>query len=240
MGPLASTLLPVALLLSSSARHATGGGEEEPRDLHRPPCATTECRTIKAFLKQHYCGESPFGNGPADGCDIRAHDKFGAPKVKAEPQCEWDDDDRSVCRQNGDVPPELRAAAIREMRRLGLPAEKTSRVLFVVWELPTSNWSLVEATYSDASGAKASLCKVIVLVKRPAELTVIREVRFHQTDADVPRGTTWELVDFIDVDGDGRPEIVLEGNSYEDHWLEVVRIEGGFPRTVFSGLGYNL
>jgi len=48
------------------------------------------------------------------------------------------------------------------------------------------------------------------------------------------------MVDLVDVDGDGRPELVLEGDAYEDHWLEVVRIEDGSVKTIFSGLGYSL
>jgi hypothetical protein len=129
---------------------------------------------------------------------------------------------------------------IRQMRRLGLPASQSGGVLFTVWELPKSNWSLVEADYSNVSGTTLSNCEVILLVGRSSDVTVVREVRFHKTDADVPEGTTWELVDLVDVDDDGRPEIVLEGDSYEDHWLEVVRIEEGSVKTVFSGLGYHL
>jgi len=63
---------------------------------------------------------------------------------------------------------------------------------------------------------------------------------FQRTDADVPTITTWQMVDLVDVDGDERPELVLEGDAYEDHWLEVVRIEDGSVKTIFSGLGYSL
>jgi hypothetical protein len=47
-------------------------------------------------------------------------------------------------------------------------------------------------------------------------------------------------VDIADVDGDGHLEVVLQGNAYENHWLEVVRIQDGFFKTIFSGLGYYL
>jgi hypothetical protein len=44
-----------------------------------------------------------------------------------------------------------------------------------------------------------------------------------------------------DVNGDGTPDIVLEGDAYEDHWLEVISISKNFTvRTIFSGLGYYL
>jgi len=225
MLPLSPVLLVIPLLLGSRAERAIAGRKEGAPDPHRPPCVTAECRAIKSFLKQHYCGESPFGNGPADGCDIRAHKRFGSPQIKAEPQCEWDDDGRSKCRQNGEVQPELRAITIRQMRTLGLPAGASGGVLFTVWQLPKTNWSLVEADYSNVSSGTLSNCEVILLVKPSLDFTVIREVRAPKTDADVPEGATWEFVDLVDVDGDGRPEIILEGDSYEDHWLEVVRME---------------
>jgi hypothetical protein len=43
-----------------------------------------------------------------------------------------------------------------------------------------------------------------------------------------------------DADGDGRIEVILEGDAYEDHWLEVESIQDGSSRTIFSGLGYYL
>jgi hypothetical protein len=42
------------------------------------------------------------------------------------------------------------------------------------------------------------------------------------------------------VDGDGQLEIILEGDAYENHWLEVDKTQNGSFRTVFSGLGYYL
>jgi hypothetical protein len=35
-------------------------------------------------------------------------------------------------------------------------------------------------------------------------------------------------------------EIVLQGDAYEDHWLEVVKFEPDSLKTIFSGLGYYL
>jgi hypothetical protein len=43
-----------------------------------------------------------------------------------------------------------------------------------------------------------------------------------------------------DMDGDGELEIILEGDAYENHWLEVDKLQGGTFRKVFSGLGYYL
>jgi hypothetical protein len=38
---------------------------------------------------------------------------------------------------------------------------------------------------------------------------------------------------------DGHNEIILEGDAYEDHWIEVVTVGDDLsPKTVFSGLGY--
>ena len=35
-------------------------------------------------------------------------------------------------------------------------------------------------------------------------------------------------------------EVVLEGDAYENHWFEVVRIHDGSFKTIFTGLGYYL
>ena len=35
-------------------------------------------------------------------------------------------------------------------------------------------------------------------------------------------------------------KILLKGDEYEDHWLEVIRVHGGHAETIFSGLGYYL
>jgi hypothetical protein len=34
--------------------------------------------------------------------------------------------------------------------------------------------------------------------------------------------------------------LFLEGDAYENHWLEVVRLRDGTAKTIFSGLGYYL
>jgi hypothetical protein len=47
-------------------------------------------------------------------------------------------------------------------------------------------------------------------------------------------------VGIADADGDGHLEIILEGDAYEDHWLEVDKMQAGSFRKIFSGLGYYL
>src|SRR6476646_11287179 len=89
------------------------------RDPHRPPCETTRCRQIKSFLKAHYCGESAFGNGPEDGCEIRVPSIVPAGmQVVAQLKCDWDDKkNEQVCQQRGQVPAALRTIVAQEMRR---------------------------------------------------------------------------------------------------------------------------
>jgi hypothetical protein len=57
---------------------------------------------------------------------------------------------------------------------------------------------------------------------------------------DVPTVTLWAPVDLADADGDGEEDVVLEGDAYENHWLEVITLHDGSATTVFSGLGYYL
>ena len=39
---------------------------------------------------------------------------------------------------------------------------------------------------------------------------------------------------------DGQVDVVLVGDAYEDHWLEVISVGNGTAKTIFSGLGYYL
>ncbi|HTC49009.1 MAG TPA: hypothetical protein VK722_16915 [Candidatus Aquilonibacter sp.] len=52
--------------------------------------------------------------------------------------------------------------------------------------------------------------------------------------------TQWAPVDIADVEGDGHEDVILEGDAYENHWLEVVSVHDGVIQTIFSGLGYYL
>src|SRR6266850_2050002 len=82
----------------------------EQDDPHRPICTTPRCEKTKSFLKSHYCGESPFGNGPGDGCAIRVEKKrVPSTKLTVSYICTWNDTDgTSKCEQRGLPSPEDR------------------------------------------------------------------------------------------------------------------------------------
>src|SRR5262249_23450224 len=73
-----------ALVASAQPRAAA---ESDP---HRPACVDAQCRKIMSFLKAHYCSESPYGNGPEDGCQITIP-KGPRPGVDvvADLECQW-------------------------------------------------------------------------------------------------------------------------------------------------------
>ena len=89
-------------------------------------------------------------------------------------------------------------------------------------------------------GSDVELCQVIVIVDQSWHVRVLRKVPFRKTSMDVPAMTQWSPIDLADVDGDGRTDVILQGDHYEDHWLEAVSVDQRFPRTLFSGLGYYL
>jgi len=65
-------------------------------------------------------------------------------------------------------------------------------------------------------------------------------VRLQKTNADKSTAITWFPMGIADADGDGQLEIILEGDAYENHWLEVDQMQGGSFKKIFSGLGYYL
>lgn len=134
----------------------------------------------------------------------------------------------------------IRSILLREMRRLGLPAKAEKDVYFTVWQPSSAKWFLAAADYGETNGNKLALCQVIVVVDPGGRVQALRRVRFQKTDADVSTVTTWFPMGIADVDGDGELEIIFEGDAYEDHWLEVDKLQGGTFRKVFSGLGYYL
>ena len=211
-------------------------------DPHRPSCNSAGCRKIRSFLKAHYCGESPFGDGPADGCDIR---NPGAPNsgidVIAHFECEWSETERkNLCHQYGQPPAEVQTTLVRELRRLGMPAAGDRQTYFTVWKSRSSEWSLAEGYSESSAGSNVTLCQAIVTIDPNSRVAVLRELPFQKTDAEVPRVTTWSLLDLTDVDGDGRPDAILRGDAYENHWMEVHSVRNGAPHMIFSGLGYYL
>jgi hypothetical protein len=194
----------------------------------------------KQFLKRHYCGESPFGNGPDDGCEIRPPQTPGTGvRVVADFGCKWVEGIRR-CQQHRQPSPELRNILVGELRRLGLPSTVTGQVYFTVWESSSAAWSLAEAYYDNIEHDHLALCQVIAIIDQSSNVQVLRKVRFQKTDADKPTVATWSPIDLEDVDGDGHVDVILEGDAYEDHWFEVDAVQDGSPKTIFSGLGYYL
>jgi hypothetical protein len=229
------------LTLALSAATAQEGGQPE-NDPHRPPCTSAHCRKISSFLKAHYCGASPFANGPNDGCDTRVPKKLSSGiKATADFGCQWDEiTGKAKCQQYGQPPSEIRNILLRETRRLGLPQQAEAELHFVVWESSSNAWTLAAAYYEHVSGTDLTLCQLIAVIDHNRGVQVLRKVPFQKTDADVPDVTRWSPIDIADVDGDGHMEIILEGDAYENHWYEVDGIRDGSFKMIFSGLGYYL
>jgi hypothetical protein len=82
--------------------------------------------------------------------------------------------------------------------------------------------------------------QVIAVVGHNSQVSVLRKVPFQESDADKNTVTTWSPLDLADVNADGQTEVILEGDAYEDHWIEVAAMKDGAFRTIFSGLGYYL
>lgn len=214
-------------------------GQGPQADPHRPVCTSVGCRTAKLFVKKHYCG-APEGNGPDDSCDIRLPKKRTNIRVLADFSCEWIDGAQK-CQQRGQPSPELRVLLTNALRDLGLSVKARGQIYFTVWQSAGLNWSLVEANYDHIVGEEnEQLCQIIGIVDQNSELKVLKKVRFQKVDADKNNVTTWSPVDLADVNGDGQIEIILEGDAYEDHWVEVDQMKDGYFSRVFSGLGYYL
>jgi hypothetical protein len=225
----------LALAFSTAAAQEDSQAETDP---HRPPCTGAQCRKVKSFAKTHYCG-GPQGNGPDDGCEIRQPKKHPDIKVTANYDCKWVEGVKN-CKQQGEPSSELREILVGKLRGLGLPAKPKAQIYFTVWHPIGSDWSLAEAYYDRIEGSNVTLCQVIAIIGQSSQVSVLRKVPFQKTDADKNTVTTWSLLDLADVNADGQVEVILEGDSYEDHWIEVVGMRDGSFRTIFSGLGYYL
>jgi len=217
-------------------------GAQTEKDPHRPACTDASCQKIRAYLKKHYCGELPFGNGPDDSCDLRDRDKRSADvKVIADYNCEWNvSKGAAECTQHGQVTPDLRNVLVRELRLLGVPAKAPGETYFAVWKSDRAGWSLAQAYYSHRIGPDIELCEVVAIVDQNAHVTVLRKLPLKETDVDVPDVTQWTPLDLADTRGDGQVDVILVGDSYENHWLEVISVHNGSAKTIFSGLGYYL
>ena len=228
-------------IVASEPNRATLGAQTE-KDPHRPPCTDASCRKIRDFLKKHYCGESPSGNGPDESCDLRDRAKRSADvKVIANYNCEWNaSKEEAECKQQGQVTPELRRILVGELQKLGLPAKAPGETYFTVWQSDRVGWLVAQVSYSHRAGDDIELCEVVTLVDRNADVTVLRKLPLTRTDVDVPKVTEWTLLDLADTRGDGHVDVILVGDAYEDHWLEVISVHNDSAKTIFSGLGYYL
>lgn len=215
---------------------------ESEEDQHRPPCNDASCQRIRAVLRQHYCGKSPAGNGPDDSCDLRDREKRSANvRAIADYTCEWNESTNTAeCKQQGQVTREIRKTLVGELQRQGLPADAPGEIYFKVWKSDRVDWSLTEAYYSHLVGSDIELCEVIAVIGSNARVTVLRKLPLTKTDADVPTTTDWSLLDLADTRGNGDVDVILVGDAYENHWLEVISVKNGCARTIFSGLGYYL
>src|SRR5208282_6338324 len=224
-------LVTTLMALLAVGRLANGQDDKDP---HRPACTSSACRKIKSFVKTHYCGESPFGNGPVDGCEIRIPKKLGSGiQVEANFDCKWIEGVRK-CAQHVQPAAEVRAILVGELRRLGLSAKAPGPIYFTVWKPTASDWYLAEAYYDHAAADDLTLCQLIAIIDRSSQLHILRKVPFQKTDADKPTMTTWSPIDLADVDGDGHIDVVFEADAYEDHWLEVDSVGDWPSRTIFS------
>jgi hypothetical protein len=227
------------MAVSLVAAQAEAQAEKDP---HRPLCTSARCRKIKFFLKKHYCGESPFGNGPDDGCDLKFPIQPGPDvDIKADFECKWNTSkDAAECQQHGQPSSTVRDLLTQQLRQLGLPAKARDRIYFTVWESPQTGWSVAEAYYSRSLGGELDLCQVIVLIDKSSQIIVLRKLPFQKTVSDMVTVTQWSLIDLADAEGEAQVEVILRADAYENHWLEVVSVGDGAPKTIFSGLGYYL
>jgi hypothetical protein len=126
------------------------------------------------------------------------------------------------------------------MRLLGLPKKAEQEVYFKVLK-SASGLSVMEGSYDHVSGLELTFCEVIVVSDASGGVRLLRKVPIQKAEnVDTADFTTWSPVDIADADGDGNLEIILKGDAYEDHWLEVVIAQGSSFKTIFSGLGYYL
>lgn len=234
-------LVASALMLSASRTRASNQLENDP---NRPSCTTAHCKAIESFVKSHYCGHSPAGNGPDNGCELLPPKKQpSGVEVIARFHCTFDEStDRDHCVQSGQPSAAVRNILMEQLRKAGLPENARGQIGVTVWKYRSKGWIVADAYYSSLVGLKVSLCQVIVHIDQDSHVVVLRKCPFtvKDADADTPDITNWGLVDVADVDGSGQPAIVLEGDAYEDHWFEVLRVHDGKCETIFSGLGYYL
>lgn len=206
---------------------------------HRTACTNPICRNVRAFVKAHYCGKSPFGNGPADSCEIvlQKNPLPGNSSI-ADFKCEWADQGQAHCMQRGVPSAEIRAGLLNHMHAIGLSKQNDNAVLFSDLISNSTGWHLIEAYYQQNEGNELEVCQVIAVYEPGQAIRWVRTVPFQKTDSDVPTVTLWSPISIAQING--QQTFILEGDAYEDHWLEAITILDGHAVTVFSGLGYFL
>jgi hypothetical protein len=144
-------------------------GAQTEEDQHRLACTDASCHKIRTFLK-HYCGESPFGNGPEESCDVRnRHKRSPDVKVIADYNCEWNASKNAAeCKQQGQITPELRGILASQLRQLGVPDKPPGETYFTVWQSNRVDWFLTQAYYSHRIGDDMEVCEVIAIVSANA------------------------------------------------------------------------
>ena len=154
---------------------------------------------------------------------------------------EWNTSkDAAECTPHGQVSPELRGILVRKLRQLGVSVKAPGETYFTVWASDRTGWSLVQAYYSHRTGTDIEVCEVVAVVDQNAHVTVLRKLPLKKTDVDVPDVTQWTPLDLADTRGNGQVDVILVGDAYENHWLEVISVHNGSAETIFSGLGYYL
>jgi hypothetical protein len=128
-----------------------------------------------------------------------------------------------------------------QLAAIGAPATAQRGIYYSIYQPSSAPWQLVDATYLRYKGDILTECQVLAVIGPDSVPHVLHKVSCAKNDVDKPVFTEWNLVDVADADGDGRVEIILEADAYEDHWLEVIRVGDDLKlETIFSGLGYWL
>jgi len=92
---------------------------------------------------------------------------------------------------------------------------------------------LARAYYSHRIGPDIELCEVVAVVDQNAHVTVLRKLPLKKTDIDVPKVTDWTPLDLADTRGDGQVDVILVGDAYEDHWIEVISVQQWLRQDIF-------
>ena len=213
---------------------------QNSRDPHRFSCSNTECRVVRNFIKVHFCGASPFGNGPKDGCDIPVPKANAlSATVTADFNCDWEArNSASQCKQSGEVPLEVRSKLLEQMHLAGLPNTVDQQVVFAIRTSKTTGARIVLANYDHATGDDLWLCEILAITAVNQPLSVLKKVVYQKTDFEVPTLTTWFPVDIFNLSG--HEVFLFLGDAYEKHWFEAVEAKNGEYETAFTGLGYYL